>query len=63
MTKDVKLFSIMMMAFLLMVMILTSIFTIRYEHFDEQTNDTKVTTIEFDNDDFVWQVNKHIDRR
>ena len=60
MTKDVKLFAAMMMAFLLMVMTLTSIFTVHYEHFDEQTNET---TIEFDDDDFVWQVNKHIARR
>lgn len=59
MTKDLRLFSAMMIAFLLMVMILTSIFTIRYEHFDEQTNDTTIT---FDEDDFVWQVNKHIRR-
>lgn len=59
MTKDVKLFATMMIAFLLMVMILTSIFTVRYEHFDNQTNEA---TIEFDDDDFVWQVDKHIRR-
>lgn len=59
MTKDIKLFVAMMIAFLLMVMILTSIFTIRYEHFDEQTNEA---TIEFDENDYVWQVNKHIRR-
>lgn len=59
MTKDVKLFATMMVAFLLMVMILTAIFTVRYEHFDEQTNDT---TIQLNEDDFVWQVNKHIRR-
>lgn len=59
MTKDIKLFAAMMIAFLLMVMILTSIFTVRYEHFDEQTNEA---TIEFDENDYVWQVNKHIRR-
>lgn len=59
MTKDLRLFSAMMIAFLLMVMILTSIFTVRYEHFDNQTNEA---TIEFDDDDFVWQVDKHIRR-
>ena len=59
MTKDLRLFSAMMVAFLLMVMILTAIFTVRYEHFDEQTNDT---TIQFDEDDRVWQVNQHIRR-
>ena len=59
MTKDVKLFATMMIAFLLMIMVLTSICTIRYEHFDEQTNDTTIT---FDEDNFVWQVDKHIRR-
>lgn len=59
MTKDLRLFSAMMIAFLLMVMILTSIFTVRYEHFDEQTNEV---TIEFDENDYVWQVDKHIKR-
>ena len=59
MTKDLRLFSAMMVAFLLMVMILTAIFTVHYEHFDEQTDNT---TIEFDEDDFVWQVNQHIRR-
>lgn len=59
MTKDLRLFSAMMVAFLLMVMVLTAICTIRYEHFDEQTNETTIT---FDEDDFVWQVNKHIRR-
>ena len=59
MTKDLRLFSAMMVAFLLMVMILTSIFTVRCEHFDEQTNDTTIT---FDENDFVWQVDKHIRR-
>lgn len=59
MTKDIKLFAVMMIAFLLMVMILTSIFTVHYEHFDEQTNEA---TIEFDENDYVWQVNKHIRR-
>lgn len=59
MTKDVKLFATMMVAFLLMVMILTAIFTVRYEHFDEQTNEA---TIQLNEDDFVWQVNKHIRR-
>lgn len=59
MTKDLRLFSAMMVAFLLMVMILTAIFTVRYEHFDKQTNETTIT---FDEDDFVWQVNKHIRR-
>lgn len=59
MTKDVKLFATMMIAFLLMVMILTSIFTVRYEHFDNQTNEA---TIEFDENDYVWQADKHIRR-
>lgn len=59
MTKDLRLFSAMMVAFLLMVMILTAIFTVRYEHFDEQTDNTTIT---FDEDDLVWQVNKHIRR-
>lgn len=59
MTKDLRLFSAMMVAFLLMVMILTAIFTVRYEHFDEQTNEATIT---FDEDDFVWQVDKHIRR-
>lgn len=59
MTKDLRLFSAMMVAFLLMVMILTTIFTVRYEHFDEQTNDT---TIQLNEDNFVWQVDKHIRR-
>ena len=62
MTKDLRLFSAMMVAFLLMVMILTAIFTVRYEHFDEQTNGTKVATITFDEDNFVWQVDQHIRR-
>lgn len=59
MTKDLRLFSAMMVAFLLMVMILTAIFTVRCEHFDEQTNDT---TIQINEDNFVWQVDKHIRR-
>lgn len=59
MTKDLRLFSTMMVAFLLMVMILTAIFTVRYEHFDEQTNDT---TIQLNENDYVWQVDKHIRR-
>lgn len=59
MTKDLRLFSAMMVAFLLMVMVLTSICTIRYEHFDEQTNDT---TIQHNENNYVWQVNKHIRR-
>lgn len=59
MTKDLRLFSVMMVAFLLVVMVLTAICTIRYEHFDEQTNETTIT---FDEDNFVWQVNKHIRR-
>lgn len=62
MTKDLRLFSAMMVAFLLMVMVLTAICTIHYEHFDEQTNDTKVATITVDEDDFVWQVNQHVRR-
>ena len=55
MTKDVKLFSIMMIAFLLMVMVLSTIFTVRYENmsFDEPTT---IST------DYVWQVNKHTRR-
>lgn len=55
MTKDLKLFTTMMVAFLLMVMILSAICTVHYEHFDEPTT-TQVQ------DDYVWQVNKHIRR-
>ena len=59
MTKDLRLFSAMMVAFLLMIMVLTAICTIHYEHFDEQTNEATITV---DEDDFVWQVNQHVRR-
>lgn len=59
MNKDLKLFLAMLIAFLLMVIVLTSIFTIK--KVDESTISNE-TTITFENDDYVYQVNKNIRR-
>lgn len=59
MNKELKLFIAMTIAFLLMVIVLTSIFTIK--KVDENTTSNE-TTITFENDDYVLQVNDYIRR-
>lgn len=59
MNKDLKLFLAMVIAFLLMVIVLTSIFTIKKVDENKVSNETTIT---FENDDYVYQVNNVIRR-